>query len=243
MRQTPLRSPWEAGFPAVAIHAPRSEVITHPWFEAARCGDVDAAALVVADTCAGPVVDWLAQLGEGRQPLLASAHARRSSGLNVLAEVLAQGLHLLLGWPTDSELVQANLVEHAGDVGFGHLARQALFAGAVEPGRAYVLVNDFIGQGGTLANLRGHIMAGGGIVLGATVLTGNASSAVLPPDPVLLQQLRDRHGSIEQWWQQQFGFGFDCLTASEAGFLASHTDSTHILKWIDQSADPAPGRP
>jgi hypothetical protein len=238
MPQKPLRSPWEAGFPPVAIHAPRSEVSTHPWFEGARSGDVDAAALLVADTCSGPLVDWLAELGKGSAPLLASVHPQKANGLNVLPEVLAHGLHLLLGWETDTELVQANVVDHVGDVGFSHLARQAVFAGAVEPGRAYVLVDDFIGQGGTLANLRGHIMAGGGRVLGATVLTGNTSSSVLRLEPERLQQLRDQHGSIEQWWQQHFGFGFDCLTHAEAGFLLGHDDSAAVRRWIEQCGNP-----
>jgi hypothetical protein len=239
----PLRMPWEADFPPVAIHAPRAEVSTHPWFAGARSGDVDAAALLVADTCSGPVVDWLAELGKGSDPLLASVHPQKASGLNVLPGVLAHGLHLLLGWELETELVQANVIDHVGDVGFNHLAQQAVFAGAVEPGRAYVLVDDFIGQGGTLTNLRGHIMAAGGRVLGATVLTGNTSSSVLRLEPGRLQQLRDQHGSIEQWWQEYFGFGFDCLTHAEAGFLLGHEDSAAVRGWIiERSGAAAAGR-
>jgi hypothetical protein len=242
MQPKPLRSPWEADFPPVAIHAPRSEVSTHPWFEGARSGDVDAAALLVADTCSGPVVDSLAELGKDKQPLLASVHPYKASGLNVLPAVLAHGLHMLLGWETDTELVQANVIDHVGDVGFNHLAQQAVFAGAVEPGRAYVLVDDFIGQGGTLTNLRGHIMAGGGRVLGATVLTGNTASSTLRLDTGRLQELRDQHGSIEQWWHEYFGFGFDCLTHSEAGFLLGHHDSAAVRSAIIERSGAAAAR-
>jgi hypothetical protein len=172
MEQKPVRAPWGSGFPAVLIQAPRREVTTHPWFAAARTGDVDAAALLVADTVSGDVTDRLAELGLGRDPILASVHALGPAGVSVLAEVLAQALRKLLGWETDTELVQANIVDHPGDIGFGHLARQAVFAGGVQAGRTYILVDDFIGQGGTLANLRGHILRGGGQVAGATVLTG-----------------------------------------------------------------------
>jgi adenine/guanine phosphoribosyltransferase-like PRPP-binding protein len=44
-----------------------------------------------------------------------------------------------------------------------------------------LLVDDFVGQGGTLANLKGHIESNGDGVIGATVLTGKPFSAVLSP--------------------------------------------------------------
>lgn len=229
----PSRFPWEEGFPPVLLHAQRSEVTTHPWFTAARSGDVDAAALLVADTCSGPVVDRLAELAAGGRPLLASVHAQKCDGLNVLPDVLAHGLQLLLGWDVDTELVQANIVDHGGDMGFAHLARQAVFDGAAEPGRDYVLVDDFIRQGGTLANLRGHILRQGGRVLGATVLTGNAAAAVLPPLPEILQELRDKHGAIEDWWEEHFGYRFDCFTDVEARFLISNSDSGYVRANIE----------
>jgi hypothetical protein len=233
MHEQASRSPWEPGFPPVLIHAQKSEVTTHPWFAAARTGDVDAAALLVADMCAGPVVDRLAQLGAGRNPILASVHAQQQGGLNVLAEVLAHALHLLLGWDKDTQLVQSNIVDHAGDIGFNHLAFQSVFDGEVQAGRAYLLVDDFIGQGGTIANLRGHILRRGGLVLGATVLTGNSSAATLPPDPATLQELRNKHERIEIWWQHTFGFGFDCFTAAETGFLVSNSDSDYVRSRVE----------
>lgn len=62
-----------------------------------------------------------------------------------------------------------NVVGHTGANGFLRLARQAVFDGEVIAGAEYLLVDDFIGQGGTLANLKGYIESSGGIVLGATV--------------------------------------------------------------------------
>jgi hypothetical protein len=233
MHSKPSRFPWKEGFPPVLLHAQKSEVTTHPWFAAARSGDVDAAALLVADTCSGAVADRLAALAGGGEPLLASVYAQKCEGLNVLPDVLAHGLQLLLGWEVDTELVQANVVDHDGDAGFAHLARQAVFDGKVEPGRAYVLVDDFIRQGGTLANLRGHILRHGGRVVGATVLTGNASAAALPPAPDLLRELRDKHGSIENWWEENFGYRFDCCTGGEARFLLSNGDARSIRAHIE----------
>ena len=42
-------------------------------------------------------------------------------------------------------------------MGYARLARQAAFTDAVAMGRQYVMIDDFIGQGGTLANLRGWV--------------------------------------------------------------------------------------
>ena len=92
-----------------------------------------------------------------------------------------------------------------------------------------LVVDDFVGQGGTLANLIGFIRSQGGRVLGATVLTGKPYSAKLAPDESQIQALRAKHGpDLEKWWQQSFGFGFECLTRSEARYLENTADAHTI---------------
>ena len=87
-------------------------------------------------------------------------------------------------------------------------------------GCAPVLLDDFIGQGGTLANLRGWVETSGATVIGAVGLTGKAYSAVLNPSREQLHALRQKHGTaLEQWWRERFGHAFDCLTQSEARYL------------------------
>jgi len=96
-------------------------------------------------------------------------------------------------------------------------------------GAEYLLVDDFIGQGGTLANLKGYIESSGGIVLGATVLTGKPYSAKLCPTDEQLAALRSKHGNeLEIWWNERFGHGFDCLTQSEARYLERSQDADTI---------------
>ena len=58
----------------------------------------------------------------------------------------------------------------------------------------YVLVDDFVGMGGTLANLRGYIESNGGRVLGAVALTGKPYSAKLTLEEKTLEELRQTHG-------------------------------------------------
>jgi adenine/guanine phosphoribosyltransferase-like PRPP-binding protein len=72
-----------------------------------------------------------------------------------------------LKWDIEERVFQVSVVGHTGASGFVRLANQAIFKGRVESGLHYVLIDDFIAQGGTLANLRGHVLAQGCQVIGA----------------------------------------------------------------------------
>ena len=154
-------------------------------------------------------------------PTLVSAHALEREGVNAIPEVFAERLSQVLGWPAETGVVQTNVVSHTGANGFWRLARQAEFDGPVQPGRTYVLVDDFVGMGGTLANLRGYIESKGGRVLAAVSLTGKPHSAKLALSPERLHELRSKHGTeLENWWVGRFAHAFDALTESEARYLA-----------------------
>lgn len=234
----PLRSPWDV-FPNVWIHSPESAVKQHPAYPAAKAGDVDAAVDLVADTLNDERLGELEAAFGQRAPILVSVHAEESVGVNAIPEVLADAISRALGWEREGEVVQANVVNHTGADGFSRLARQAVFAGQIAPDRNYVICDDFIGQGGTIANLRGHIIAQGGFVIGATVLTGKDYSAILALSGDRLNELREKHGKIENWWQERFGFGFDCLTASEARYLIRTENSDTIRERIGAADGPA----
>jgi hypothetical protein len=80
-----------------------------------------------------------------------------------------------------------------------------------------------------LANLIGYVECAGGHAVGATVLTGKPYSAKLAPDDELIRALRDKHGrDFEDWWREKFGFGFDCLTRSEARYLEKSANAQAI---------------
>ena len=101
------------------------------------------------------------------------------------------------------------------------------------PEREYVMIDDFVGQGGTLANLRGWIETRGGTVIGAVSLTGKTYSARLNPSLEQLHEIEQKHGpAFEQWWRERFGHAFDCLTQSEARYLARATDVDTIRNRI-----------
>ena len=234
--QRPPRTPWQSGFPSVVIHAPESGVKNHLDYWAAKRGDADAALRLVQATMSVNAVDALRSLIESRRPTLVSAHALEREGVNAIPEALADELARLLDLPVDSSVVQTNVVSHTGADGFSRLARQAAFTGEIVAGTDYVMVDDFVGQGGTLANLRGIIEAAGGHVIAATALTGKPHSAALAPTAEQLALLRAKHGKeLEIWWNERFGHGFDCLTQSEARYLERTQDADTVRNRIAEA--------
>lgn len=233
MHVVPFRARWDAGFPHVWIHAAESAVKQHPCYPAAKAGNVDAALSLVFDTINREVIEQIAEVCVDQVPILISVHAEESVGVNAIPEVMADYLSISLEWEREPCVVQANVVNHTGSGGFARLARQAVFEGEIQPGRNYVIVDDFIGQGGTIANLRGHIVHQGGVVIGATVLTGKPYSAILALSDERLNELRAKHGEIENWWQERFGFGFACLSASEARYLINSANVGTIRARIE----------
>lgn len=174
---------------------------------------------LVQDQISGQAIEAISKLIVSKSPLFVSVHAFENLGVNAIPEVLADELARRLGLDTDRSIVQTNIVSHTGADGFSRLGRPAIFDGDVIIGEAYFLVDDFVGQGGTLANFRGHIEAKGGHVLGATVLTGKPFSAKMTLTKQRLNSLREKYADLEIWWKDRFGYGFDCLTESEARYL------------------------
>ena len=223
----PPRVAWR-NFPDAVLLADETRTKRHPAYAAAKAGDASAAMNLVhalVDEAGIASVRRLLDVQEGALPSLVSAHAYEREGVNAIPTALAKLLSKRLSVPFETAVVQTNVVGHTGSDGYGRLARQAVFGGTCERGREYVMVDDFIGQGGTLANLRGWIEKQDGTVVGAVGLTGKPYSAKLSPLKEQLYELRQKHGSdFEKWWREHFGHAFDCLTQSEARYLARSPD-------------------
>lgn len=224
----PVRIPL-IDFPDVVLHAEESAVKRHPQYHAAKTGDIMAAGVLAAEFVSRDGVQHLRSMLQEGPVELVPIHALEAGGVNEIPAALARLLSRQLKLPLNNSIVQSNSVGHTGASGFHRLAHQAGFEGEVAIGQRYLLVDDFVGQGGTLANLIGFICSQGGQILGATVLTGKPYSAKLSPDEQLIQVLRHKHGrELEEWWSQRFGFGFDCLTRSEARYLEKSPDAHTI---------------
>ena len=223
----PPRVVWRR-FPDAVLLADEALTKQHPDYVAAKSGDEPAATRLVdalLDESGVGKVRRLVEAGDIGAPALVCAHAYEGKGVNAIPVALADALSEQLDVPFVAEIVQSNVVSHTGADGYGRLARQARFEGDVDSGREHVMVDDFIGQGGTMANLRGWIERQGGMVVGAVGLTGKPYSAKLTPTKEQLRELRDKHGrDFEKWWRAKFGHAFNCLTQSEARYLSRSPD-------------------
>ena len=242
----PPRFPW-GDFPDTVILAAESETKQHPAYRSAKTGDAVAAVNLVKDlvddTGIAASKTLILKFSQSRNPLIVCASAYEQGGFNAIPSALAKLISERSGLSFDSQVTQTNIVSHTGADGYGRLARQAAFDGDIQKEFEYVMVDDFIGQGGTLANLRGWIEKKGGKVIGAVTLTGKPYSAKLAPSEEQLNELRQRHGSdFEKWWRAHFGHAFDCLTQSEARYLARSPDAGTIRNRL-ASAVRGRGRP
>lgn len=226
--EKPHRAPWNE-FPDIVIAADESSVKRHEEYEGAKTGDVPAAKRLAAQLAGAQAVDAIRELIGDRQVALLPVHALENQGYNRIPAAFAEMLGEKLNLEVEIGIIQANVVNHTGASGWERMVRPPVFDGAVIAGKAYVMVDDFVGQGGTFANLRGYLMRGGGRVLGAATLTGRADSATLALKVDTLAALREKHGEqIEIWWQEIFGYRFDCLTESEARYLLRVEDADTI---------------
>ena len=156
----PPRTVWR-GFADAVLLTTESETKRHPEYPDAKAGDAVAAAnlvrALVGEAGVAAARALIARVSESGAPVLASAHAYERESINAIPVALAELLCERLGLASEANIVQTNVVSHTGADGYGRLARQARFKGEVVKGCEYVMVDDFIGQGGTLANLRGWI--------------------------------------------------------------------------------------
>jgi hypothetical protein len=137
-------------------------------------------------------------------------------------------------------IVQSNRVGHTRARGWHRLVTPAAFDGPVGIGRRYVLVDDHVGFGGTLANLRGPIEARRGTVIAMATLTETRDARRIAVRVETLDMLREKHGqALETLWQDTFGHGLDCLTDVEAAYLARQPSVDEIRARMAEAAEQA----
>lgn len=234
----PYRALWN-NFPDVFILKDESIVKQNPEYAASKSGDAESAAsmlkFMLTPTDIAQIQQFIENNSCGAEPRLAAVHAYEAN-LNAIPAAMARTIKERTGYKYTEAIWQSNIVNHTGADGFSRLARQALFVGKIRTGDTYILVDDFVGQGGTLANLRGYIRRHGGYVAAALVLSGKPFSAKINPTHEQIRQLRKTHGRVlEKWWQNQFGHSFDYLTQSEARYLTRSPNADRIRERIDEA--------
>lgn len=242
--QLPLRRAWEPPLPDAVIHTEVGTRDAHPQYAGAKSGDADDAIVLAIELISDKAVSDLRSLIGARTPLLLPVVADETTGFNAIPDAMAQvmGREIRCEVVT-GEIVQTNTVGHTRAKAFQRFVTPALFEGHVVPDANYVLVDDHVGLGGTIANLRGYVEANGGHVIAVTALTESRGARQISLGPETLAMLKEKYGQeIDTFWKRQFGYGIDCLTEVEAGILCRQPSLVTIENFLAQAAIEARGR-
>ncbi len=236
----PPRTPWLAWFPPVVIHTTVGARDEHAAYIAAKSGDADAALVLVHDLGLESAVDQLREFADrgAISPILLPVTALEATGFNAIPDAFARLIGRRLDWRISSgEIVQTNRVGHTRARTFNRFVTPAAFTGAVESGGRYLLVDDHVGIGGTLANLKGHIETSGGAVIAMTTLTESRDGRQIALGVETRDMLWNQHGrDLENLWREQFGHGIDGLTNLEGAILCRELSLDAIRDRLAQAA-------
>jgi hypothetical protein len=222
------RIPWPGELPDVIVHHPavrdakgrwRQSAFDDPDYGAAKSGDAEAAARYAAAFASPAALQRLLSLLGTRKARVLPVHAEERAGRNAIPDALAAIIALSAGGILDNAIVQANRPFRTKASGLERIARRAWFDGPVERGALYVLVDDHVTIGGTLADLASHVAAGGGIVLAATTLTSARPTAFIGLDRQRLAEVTGRFGPMDDRFAATYGYTFEALTNGEAAIL------------------------
>jgi hypothetical protein len=217
---------------------------THPAYRTAKSGDAEAARVIAEDLLHSDKIDKISRYLNGRRPRLLAVTADEVTGFNAIPDAMAEILATCLGLENAAgTVIQANKVGHTRADGWHRLVTPAVFAGDVAATSEYFLVDDHVGFGGTLANLRGFIEDKGGHVLGMTALTETRAARQIAVRQETLSMLKAKHGSeLEQFWGAIFGHALECLTDIEAGYLCRVESVATIKTRMAEAAELARSR-
>ena len=172
---------WDEGFPKGYGHTSIAYLKRCPGFEDAKKGNIFAARSVVG-RC----------IKENR--LLALREKFSDAALlpvlsnNALPLALAQAI----GLPIWEDVCLLHTIQRKNLRGFEWLIHKPRFSGYVKEGMAYILVDDVITQGGTIAALRKHVISHGGKVVAVVALAYAIGSHDIAPTKSNIECLKVR---------------------------------------------------
>jgi hypothetical protein len=178
-----------------------------------------------ADTLARVIDDAAPYLAEDRRiicavPMPAFVDPPRSDH-NRIPWAYAAYLANRLGGTVGYEIIQKARVGRTYLTEFQGFVWQPSFTGGVERDAAYVLVDDVLNRGATLASMRSYIVSQGGTVCAISALAhGSGRDQALAPTGQTCQRLVEVFGNeLSGFWEVEIGHDALCLTDAEGRFL------------------------
>ena len=195
----------------------------HPDYRKAKAGDFRAALNLISDLVWLEINQYKDRFA--KDCIFVAPFARESTGDNATPQVMAEIFALVCGATADRGLVQITKVYHTGADPMERLALRPEFFGPVAMGANYVLLDDVMSFGGTLAELAHYIQIKGGVVRDIAAIVNAGRNKSLSPDIKTLRVLNERFGNeiIEI-----FGIDINALTANEAQYLVGFRSTDEI---------------
>jgi len=213
------RAPWGA-FPKVVRNGDLGALQDEPEYLSAKGGDREAALNLVDRLVTDDTVSQIKAIIGNDRPLLVPVLAVEDAGTNKIPLAMAEVLADRTGLDVELGIVQREKVSRTGTGSDHRLAFNPTFEGSVQPGQKYLILDDTLTMGGTLASLRGYIENRGGKVVAASVMTAHPGAVDLAAKPAMLAAIAQKHGpAMDTFWKETFGYGIDHLTQGEAGHL------------------------
>jgi hypoxanthine-guanine phosphoribosyltransferase len=235
------RASW-GGFPSVFSFAKLGSASNHPNYADSKNGrDAEAAIQLVEDIVKNDVFQQFLQwLGDLRDFKVVPVYAIEENGVNQIPLALAYTIASRVGVDLCLDIIQSSRAFRTNKGAYYRLVNFPEFDGDVVPGTKYLIVDDTLAMGGTIASLKGFIENGGGIVIGAAVLTSHLEQTNINITCNMFNALIKKHGEkLDEWWKSFVGFGLDKLTQGEAGHLKKAPDIDTIRERIAESQSEA----
>lgn len=213
------RASW-GDFPPVIRNGDLNSLSLHPEYKPAKAGDPVAAFTLAEKVITDEFIEGIRQSLGGRKPVIVPVLAEESEGANMIPLMLAKQIGNRLGLEVELNIVQV-VRAHRTNAGSDHrLVFNPVFDGEVKEGQDYLVVDDTLTMGGTIASLRGYINNRGGNVCLAAVGTAHPGALDIKIKPGMICAIENKHGSaMNELWLEKFGYGIDGLTQGEAGHL------------------------
>jgi N12 class adenine-specific DNA methylase len=202
------RAPWSRETARVIPHSTIEKLKSHPDYVAAKSGD-DLAGLRVARAMMKP--ERIAELkkslgGEKRVVIIVPMRMLEKGERNTIPLGMAAVIADQTGWEIDESIHQINDVAHTEKDALERLFAQAEFEGDVTRGATYIILDDVVTTGGTLANLKGFIEARGGKVKAIQTIGAAQFATNLKVMPGTVRKLRETYGqSLKEVLEYVYG--------------------------------------
>lgn len=239
------RAPWPDIFPDVISNVMWTAqkkgdlcLKAHPLYQPAKGErDLGSALSLLDDLVKKSTIESLKTLASEAEttPILVAPAAHVEDSNNVLAIGYAHWLGHELDWPVEERVFQAKTFSKDRSDAWIRIANRSTFYGEIDRKSPYVIVDDVLTLGGTLADLRSFIIDKGGSVIGmSTIASRYGHDAPIHLGKDLQTKLEKYYGSdLEKFCNEHLGFGHQCLTRSEGEKFFGCSGYVELRKKID----------